>query len=253
MSESKAKQFSTRIEKLSDWIYAIDQQMVRAFVLVGEKRALCVDTGVNPIDIQAHIRSITDLPVTLCLTHSDRDHVANLDQFGEAFVHPAERPLLQSFPQVRFHEVREGDSFDLGGKRLTVVDCPGHTPGSIALLEEEEKVLFSGDTVSLGPVYLFGLHRDTKRYRETLCRLKQMAADGRFCTVYPCHNLCPVGPEILADLISCTDGILDGSISGKPAGLTGPGRENVQLYQSGRCGIYWEKAEKDRASFLTIS
>ena len=82
---------------------------------------------------------------------------------------------------------------------------------------------------------------------------KQMAADGRFCTVYPCHNLCPVGPEILADLISCTDGILDGSISGKPAGLTGPGRENVQLYQSGRCGIYWEKPEKDRASFLTIS
>ena len=235
-------ELQTRIEKLSDWIYAIDQQMVRAFVLVGRRRALCIDTGASPMDIQAQICSVTDLPVTLCLTHSDRDHVANLGQFAAACAHPAELPYLTSFSQVNFHGVKEGDCFDLGGKKLTVVDCPGHTPGSIALLEEKEGLLFSGDTISLGPVYLFGDNRDVKDYRKTLKKLQKMAVDGKFHAVYPCHNRCPVGVDIIDELIRCVDGILDGSLPGTPAGL--PGRKNVQFYRSGQCGIYWESSER---------
>ncbi len=236
--------FETKLVKLSDWIYAIDQQMVRAFVLVGKKRALCIDAGVTKTDWMDWIRKVTDLPVSICLTHSDGDHTANLSCFDEAWVHPSELPYLKKTAGVHFQLLAEGDQLDLGGKCLTVLECPGHTPGSIALLEEREKILFSGDTVSLGPVYMFGEKRDMGKYLETLGRLQAMAEDGQFREVYPCHNRCPIGTETIGDLIRCAEGILDGSISGEPAGLNGPGRESVQVFRSGSAGIYFTKNDK---------
>lgn len=232
--------FPSTIQQLNDWIYAIDQQIVRAFVLVGTRRALCLDTGVCTADLPARIRQITSLPVSVCLTHSDHDHTANLAQFSEAYVHPAELPALQDFSSVRFMPLAEGDVFDLGGKRLTVLACPGHTPGSISLLEADDKLLFSGDTVSRGPVYLFGPGRQPDLYLSTLYRLREMAHAGRFSTIYPNHNTCPIAPACIDDLITCTQGILDGTLSSVPAGLTMPGAETVRLYQSGDCGIFYE-------------
>jgi glyoxylase-like metal-dependent hydrolase (beta-lactamase superfamily II) len=41
----------------------------------------------------------------------------------------------------------EGNSFDFGTHRLTVLHTPGHSPGSCCLYCEEEHVLFSGDTL----------------------------------------------------------------------------------------------------------
>ncbi len=35
----------TKMVQLADWIYAIDQQMVRAYVLVGKQQVLCLDTS----------------------------------------------------------------------------------------------------------------------------------------------------------------------------------------------------------------
>lgn len=41
----------------------------------------------------------------------------------------------------RPHPVREGDIFELGGITLEVIELPGHTTGSIALLYREKKIL----------------------------------------------------------------------------------------------------------------
>ncbi len=46
---------------------------------------------------------------------------------------------------------------DIGGYMLRVIHTPGHSPGSICLLEEKKKILFSGDTlikdISPNPIY----------------------------------------------------------------------------------------------------
>ena len=39
---------------------------------------------------------------------------------------------------------------DLGDRRLTIVDLPGHTPGGIGLLDHEERALLSGDAIYEG-------------------------------------------------------------------------------------------------------
>ena len=233
--------FKTSVVPLAPWIYAIDQQMVRSFLLVGTRRALCLDTGVCPADFPALIRQITDLSLRLVLSHSDHDHTANLGLFSEAWCHEKELPLLKNDPGARavsFHTLEEGDTIDLGGHRLKVLFLPGHTPGSIGLLDETEGILFSVDTVSYGPVYMFGAHRLWDSYLPTLRRLCGMAEDGVFSSVYPCHNTCPIETSAIRHLIRCAEGIDNGTLSGAAAALPHPGAEDVLLYQDGPCGIY---------------
>ncbi len=43
----------------------------------------------------------------------------------------------------------DGDTFDLGGMRLTAIATPGHAPHHLCYLEEEGKWLFSGDAAGI--------------------------------------------------------------------------------------------------------
>ncbi len=47
-----------------------------------------------------------------------------------------------------FEPIHEGDTFDLGGLTLRIYECPGHTPGSVLVLLEEDRILFTGDAVN---------------------------------------------------------------------------------------------------------
>lgn len=50
--------------------------------------------------------------------------------------------------------LEEGQIFDLGGKQLEVVSLPGHTAGSIGLLQRSDEILFVGDAMN-AHVWLF--------------------------------------------------------------------------------------------------
>ena len=41
----------------------------------------------------------------------------------------------------------EGDTLTVGKSEFVILSTPGHTPGSICLLCEEEKIMFPGDTL----------------------------------------------------------------------------------------------------------
>jgi glyoxylase-like metal-dependent hydrolase (beta-lactamase superfamily II) len=43
--------------------------------------------------------------------------------------------------------LRDGDIITLGNQELTVIETPGHTPGSIVLFDEKSGELFAGDTI----------------------------------------------------------------------------------------------------------
>ena len=134
--------------------------------------------------------------------------------------------------------VEDGTVIELGGVTLEVLHTPGHTPGSICLLDRANKVLYSGDTVSYGPVFLFGETRDPKAYGETLRKLQAMAAEGIFDTVYCCHNTCPVDVGVIDELIAALEGALNGSIEGVEAKLGFGPVEGLKTYSFGRSGIH---------------
>jgi hydroxyacylglutathione hydrolase len=76
---------------------------------------------------------------------------------SEIAVHPLDRhrlenpqPLFAPFdipPSVPAVELAEGGVIRFGSIRLRVLHTPGHTEGSVCLLEEDEGLLYSGDTL----------------------------------------------------------------------------------------------------------
>ena len=119
-----------------------------------------------------------------------------LDQLAESgFVPP---PLLvDAIPYPGFdprtfrpgraaptHFVQGGDEVDLGDRRFTVVDLPGHTPGSIGLIDHEEHALISGDAVYDGGLIDTMPESDVGAYLETMELLRRLDVD----VVYPGHG-----------------------------------------------------------------
>jgi len=70
--------------------------------------------------------------------------------------------------------LEEGDRIDLGDTVFTVLHLPGHSPGSIGLLEERTGILFSGDIIYDGPLLdnIPGADRDD--YKKSMKRLLEL-------------------------------------------------------------------------------
>jgi len=90
----------------------------------------------------------------------------------------------------------DGDRLDLGDRALTVVHLPGHSPGSVALLDERAGWLFSGDVVYDDELLDDLVGSDVGRYVGSMRRLSTL--DVR--TVYPGHGA-PFGGDVLHRII----------------------------------------------------
>ena len=54
---------------------------------------------------------------------------------------------FSSVKKAEFTHISDGDTLKYGGRRLRVIETPGHTPGHVCLYDRENKVMFLGDHV----------------------------------------------------------------------------------------------------------
>jgi glyoxylase-like metal-dependent hydrolase (beta-lactamase superfamily II) len=87
----------------------------------------------------------------------------------------------------------DGDLVEACGRRLRIVACPGHTPGTVLILDEATGALFTGDHIlprmapTSGIQFADGRRRPSlPRYLESLQRARHLA--GRTTVVYPGHG-----------------------------------------------------------------
>ena len=125
------------MKELFENTWAIEDMGVRIFLLTGKERALVIDTGMTGIGVPSEVRKHTDLPFMLMNTHADRDHVAGNDRFSEFYMHPSEAAFYHNVQKGtgKIIPVFDGDEIDLGGRILEIIHLPGHTPGSITVLD----------------------------------------------------------------------------------------------------------------------
>lgn len=94
------------------------------------------------------------------------------DSLLEALPEPGYDQAAYSIrPTTVARTLRDGDVIDLGDRRLRVLHLPGHTPGSIVLLDEDLRWLYTGDVLYDGPVFdeMFGA--DIPTYVASMRRL----------------------------------------------------------------------------------
>jgi len=177
----------------------------------GRDRDLLIDTGSGALSLTAQMPWLMERPTICLLSHSHWDHIGSAHEFAERLVHPAEADILAnptnaatlaakyatddlaieaemftrrppgwrgsayrllSAPPTRL--VDEGDSIDLGDRRLTVLHTPGHSPGHVSLFEERTGILFAADVVYDGPLVDTLHHSDVPTYRATMRRLRDL-------------------------------------------------------------------------------
>jgi len=127
------------------------------YLVEGDSIAALIDTGTAINNLDKIVARLTDKPVTVIATHGHYDHVGNIRYFSEFYMHPADLGL--GTPQLKEYKgkilpMADGDSFDLGGRRLDVLHAPGHTPGSVVLVDYAGGIAFTGDAFGSGQLWM---------------------------------------------------------------------------------------------------
>ena len=200
--------------KYNENTFIFDEGGVRFFLLTGTKKALMVDCGMMTQDALEHAKQVTNLPVELVLTHADRDHIASIGEFDSFYMHPSEASNYYNSRDRTglFIPVEEGHVFDLGGREIKVIATPGHTPGSIALLDEAGRFIITGDPIQDGNVFMFGVQREMHAYLHGLLKVKQLA--DKFDDILPSHGSLPVKVDIIDELYAGAVRVLEGKVQG---------------------------------------
>jgi hydroxyacylglutathione hydrolase len=113
--------------------------------------------------------------------------------------------------------MEDGQAFGLGGRTLEVIALSGHSPGSICLLDRQARLLWTGDSIHSGTVWLHlqeSLHLE--QFLDNLRRIQGFA--GAFDRILPAHgdlSALPLPKHTLDDLIAGIERILSGEIIGR--------------------------------------
>ena len=77
-----------------------DRMGVCMTLLAGAEQALLVDTGYGLDDVQAFVRSLTVLPLTVLLTHAHHDHILGARWFEKTCMLKADLPDFAEYTSV---------------------------------------------------------------------------------------------------------------------------------------------------------
>ncbi len=182
---------------------------VNMYLVVGKEKALLIDTG-NPGNITPEeIKALTPLPLLVVNTHAHPDHSGCNNAFEKVYIHEADLEAAKRYGnKAELIPIKDGHVFDLGGKKLEVIAVPGHTPGSICLLDVQEKLLFGGDTAN-GETWMHISNVSLETYKKSMERL--LKCKDQYDRLLPGHGEARPA-SYLAELVACADEILAGKV-----------------------------------------
>lgn len=192
-------------------LYALEDERVRQFLVLGAERALLFDAGFADSGVLETVRSLTDQPIDVVMTHGDLDHSGGLADFGSCRMNAGDWPLVKA-GSIALAPLDEGEIVACGEYRFRVIAIPGHSAGSLAFYDEVKGILLAGDSVqSGGPIFMFGGHRDLDAYIASLEKLERLIPAD--VTVLPCHSACPIDAGFIARDLADARALRDGKLT----------------------------------------
>lgn len=247
-----------KIQQIAERVFSIlDEGQASFYVVEGTDRAAVVDTGITRGEkIIPIIRQITQKPLVLAVTHAHLDHMFHADEFETIYMSrrelTVESDVLEHMTGGKRNFLEKAidiwtDSvIDLGDNSLEVCGVPGHTPGTVVFLEKKNNLLFTGDAIGSGYgvwLQVLGAVPLATYYESLICLQKWLVDRGGRMLFFGGHNAQqfesrlipgynPLGMGILGDLIDLVDGVLKGTIVGRPSPTGVPFSTKTNLYAS---------------------
>ena len=266
------------VEAIDAETFAINEpkssQYNTSYLIVGDKRAVMFDAGSSerPAGSKS-MRQVaalyTDTPITLILSHFHYDHIYDASSFEDG-VTLIDRPEIRAgvknglytisalesvdaeAPPLRVAGfIADGEVIDLGHRPLDVLNLPGHTTESIALIDKARNQAFTGDFIykHLGGIIAFAPASDLPPYKANSDRLLHVThADTQF---FGAHGI----PRFGRDWVFLMSSELGKIVSGQPeyryvAHYLAPGipvrlqqNENMYIYTTPLVDppLFWSK------------
>lgn len=218
------------VEKIDRDTYAISEykhwEEPHCYLLCGQKESLLIDTGLGICNIAAAVKNLTACPVVAVPTHIHWDHIGGLQYFSVFYSHRAELQWLQGEFPLPLDTVRailadrcklpdgfdinrytifqgkpgklleDGDEIDLGGRKISVLHTPGHSPGHMCFWENDRGYLFTGDLVYRGMLYCNYPSTDPAAYLHSLNKISALPVKR----IFPGHHSLEIGTDMISKM-----------------------------------------------------
>ena len=135
--------------------YPLGAYQTNCYIVYEDESPDCIviDPGYEPDTVLLALKGLKKNLAAILLTHGHFDHVGAVkilaaDTDCDVYIHENDLSLpatLTAGPLYHTHTYDEGDTLEIAGLSIQVLHTPGHTPGCVCLMIEEN--LFSGDTL----------------------------------------------------------------------------------------------------------
>lgn len=224
--------------KLQEKLYRIQEDSefmnVDAYLICGQDRAVVIDGLAIMPGLYDCVRAITDKPLSMIVTHGHPDHAGKgMQEFLEAgcevYRSPREKELVELYtPETDLaliKDIEEGNTFNLGGIILEIMELPGHTPGSVVVFWRKEKILFSSDAIGSGGLWMqLPESLLLTEYLSGLGKLEDLLAIYPETKIYTGHSWQIIShidkdrdyldKAYVDELVALTEGIIEGTLTG---------------------------------------
>ncbi|CAF5024838.1 unnamed protein product [Rotaria sp. Silwood1] len=217
-----------------------------SYLVIGSKHSLLIDTGMGIGNIQQVIQSLIPSTTSLKMinTHTHHDHIGDNWRFSgkilgvrsdfteynaQGTIEEAQNELKPGMIWEKYLPedfnpkdyrirpfqintyVKEDDRIDLGqGQELQIISTPGHSPDSISILNEKERLLFAGDVFYQGPILLYRPETNLQDYLISLEKLAKIST--KFDLVLPGHNIPNVESKLIMKAAKAMQEIMNGKL-----------------------------------------
>ena len=267
------------VRRINEDTYQIEDDLmgsVNMYLLIGEEKALLIDSGYGDPALKELIASLTDKEVICVMSHGHVDHAMGAYLFEKSYLHSADEKVFTKYASskallecglegigakprgklrmngykqaienvARKHrdlpaKIDDVKSFDLGKRKVYWVEVPGHTLGSIAFIDTKYHFAFDGDACGNGAWLFLEESSSLPDYLKSLDHYIAILRDEHICTRWTGHSKNSESLDPLMSLRDLVKDIIEKQAVGKKPGI--PARFRIgkaRMVIKGRIAIY---------------
>jgi len=225
------------IEKINDNTFALSEykhwEETHSYLLLGNEKALLIDTGLGIANIKNEVDKITKKPIIVATTHVHWDHIGGHKYFDNIAVHKLEEGWLMKFPlpvsvvksillkepcdfpknfDINKYQIFSGnaniilnddDIIDIGNRKIKIIHTPGHSPGHICFYDLKNKYLFTGDLAYEGQLDAFYPTANPIDFKASIDKIKKLDVNK----ILPGHHNLNVDNDLIEKIQKAFEGL----------------------------------------------